>query len=164
MNQHLGATYALSVIVVISSAIAFYRADGAKSAPKPSNTVSKSQAPQRPRPEVVSRRVAEAAAAPSLRPSSERQATAVVATSRTSSIEAETTVPSSVGTTARQVSRVSDRPRSGFTRVDDGEGLADVARRLYGSPDMAGALWRVNRDQLPAPTAPLEPGMMLRTP
>lgn len=56
------------------------------------------------------------------------------------------------------------RPGSSFTKAEGGETLADVARRVYGTEEAAGPLWRANRDQLDGPEAALRPGMILRTP
>ena len=55
-------------------------------------------------------------------------------------------------------------PRRAFASVEPGEGLADVARRVYGSADAADRLWQANRDTLPRPETPLAPGTLLRTP
>jgi nucleoid-associated protein YgaU len=55
-------------------------------------------------------------------------------------------------------------PRSPFTTANPGESLSDVAERVYGSPEAARTLWLANRDQLASPDAPLRPGTLLRTP
>jgi outer membrane biosynthesis protein TonB len=65
--------------------------------------------------------------------------------------------------------RPPDRPQparsvGGFTLVEPGESLADVAARVYGSGDAAETLWKANRDQLSRPDAPLARGSLLRTP
>ena len=54
--------------------------------------------------------------------------------------------------------------RSPFTVVGAGETIADVARRVYGTPENAGALWRANRDVLQGLDSPVAPGTVLRTP
>src|SRR6185312_14565351 len=62
--------------------------------------------------------------------------------------------PEGVGLVARPVSRrapapPADRePRGSFTLTRDGESLADVARRVYGSDEEARTLWLANRDLL----------------
>lgn len=56
------------------------------------------------------------------------------------------------------------RPRSAFTTTRPGEGLADVAQRIYGANADVEALWLANRDQLAAIDAPLVAGTPLRTP
>lgn len=66
----------------------------------------------------------------------------------------------------RKVSRPSQprKPKSAFTTVAQGESLADVAYRVYGSDDAARKLWLANRDHLERPDDPLRPGTALRTP
>ncbi|MDB5351184.1 MAG: hypothetical protein JWN86_2431 [Planctomycetota bacterium] len=56
------------------------------------------------------------------------------------------------------------RPESPFTKVERGETLADVVRRVYGSGGRVEAVWKVNREQLPTIEAGLRSGMILRTP
>lgn len=53
---------------------------------------------------------------------------------------------------------------SAFTEVAAGETLVDVATRVYGSAQMAHALWKANRDLIDQPTSNLARGMLLRTP
>jgi hypothetical protein len=72
--------------------------------------------------------------------------------------------PPAIRPVARQASGALRRPPSAFTTVHEGESLADVALRVYGSEDAAERLWRFNRDQLAGPEEPLRPGMLLRTP
>jgi hypothetical protein len=60
--------------------------------------------------------------------------------------------------------QVSTGPRSAFTVAQAGEGLTDVALRVYGSADRLDLLWRSNRDVLPRSDSPLSPGAVLRTP
>jgi hypothetical protein len=52
----------------------------------------------------------------------------------------------------------------GFTQSLEGESLRDVARRVYGSPDEAEGLWRLNRDLIPRREGVLPAGTLLRTP
>jgi nucleoid-associated protein YgaU len=63
-----------------------------------------------------------------------------------------------------RISRPRTGTRGAFARIDDGETLADVARRVYGSAEKVDVLWKANRDQLSKPEAPLGAGMLLRTP
>jgi nucleoid-associated protein YgaU len=69
-----------------------------------------------------------------------------------------------VATGQRAAPAAPRRPEAGFTRVEPGEDLAAVARRVYGEGGDVAALWRANRDQLDAADAPLRAGMLLRTP
>jgi hypothetical protein len=57
-----------------------------------------------------------------------------------------------------------NRPAGAFTDVVEGETLADVARRVYGSADAAQALWLANRDRVDRPDISLHSGVLLRTP
>jgi hypothetical protein len=51
-----------------------------------------------------------------------------------------------------------------MTRTREGETLADVALRVYGSADRANLLWLANRDFLDRRDDPLRAGTPLRTP
>ncbi len=55
-------------------------------------------------------------------------------------------------------------PLSSFTEVRDGETLAAVAERVYGTREERERLWRANRDLLSGPDATLASGTILRTP
>ncbi len=54
--------------------------------------------------------------------------------------------------------------RSSATIVEEGETLADVSERIYGSTDAAETIWKANRDQLAGLDSLLTAGMLLRTP
>ena len=175
MNQHLGATYSLSVLIVVAFAIAFYRAD-----PPPPN--------RRPAQGVAAReKQAERTTATAPPASSERPLTrtGMAADSHQKveprvtlgpPVESERAIPTSAVLTrkttqepvVRAVSRVravaKPLPRSAFTQVAAGETLGDVANRVYGSDEVIERLWKANRDQLPAADSPLRTGMLLRTP
>lgn len=56
------------------------------------------------------------------------------------------------------------RPLSSFAEVQEGETLADVATRVYGTTDSLQSLWKANRDQLAKPDSSLARGTLLRTP
>lgn len=56
------------------------------------------------------------------------------------------------------------RPEAPFTLCEPGETLKDVARRVYGSAEMAGPLREVNRDLVARIDEPVKPGLALRTP
>lgn len=59
---------------------------------------------------------------------------------------------------------VTPAPRSAFTQVGEGESLADVAARVYGTREAAHDLWMANRDVIDNPETPLRNGSLLRTP
>ncbi len=68
---------------------------------------------------------------------------------------------------SRPVPRTRPRarvPRSPFAVVEQGETLADVATRVYGSPGATEAIWKANRDQIARIDSPLARGTLLRTP
>jgi hypothetical protein len=54
--------------------------------------------------------------------------------------------------------------RSAFTQANEGESLADVAERVYGSSDAIERLWKANRDLLDSRDERLAAGTVLRTP
>ena len=54
--------------------------------------------------------------------------------------------------------------RATVTTVGKGEGLVDVAVRVYGAATAATKLWRANRDRLPSLDTPVAEGWLLRTP
>ncbi len=60
--------------------------------------------------------------------------------------------------------RVPRRAASSFTEVEAGETLADVSARVYGTADLVESLWKANRDQLAKLDSPLGRGTLLRTP
>ncbi len=59
---------------------------------------------------------------------------------------------------------ISRVPTTPLTAVHEGETLADVAERVYGSTRATHSLWQVNRDALDSDVQPLQAGMVLRTP
>jgi hypothetical protein len=74
-------------------------------------------------------------------------------------------VPAPSNPAVRPVARrsISTGPHPPFTTSAAGETLADVARRIYGSA-AAQDLWLANRDHIERPDAPLPAGTLLRTP
>lgn len=56
------------------------------------------------------------------------------------------------------------RPGASTTIILDGERLADVAIRIYGTPEAAATLWRANRDRLKGVDGPVSAGLLIRTP
>jgi hypothetical protein len=65
---------------------------------------------------------------------------------------------------SREQPEADRHPGSAFTIVLGKETLPDVARRIYGSGELADSLWRANRDALSRRDSPLSAGMVLRTP
>jgi hypothetical protein len=75
-----------------------------------------------------------------------------------------TTWPVRAQTIARRRAIVPPCHPPAFTTVGAGESLADVAIRVYGSPESAEMLWRANRDFIEQRDSSLRAGMLLRTP
>ncbi len=154
MNRHVGASFTLSFSVVGFFAIALYQPEGTPTPPsrppsasRPSPDGSLAAAPERPPTPVQD---------PSVRPTSARGTTDQAA--------ARPVFAASAKAQPATRRRASLPPRSAFTQVGEGETLADVASRIYGSPEASRALWRANRDMIGSPDATLQVGMLLRTP
>lgn len=161
MNRHLGATYSLSVFLVVMCVVAFYRAENPRDPTRRSARADRVDIGPRRHREIEGRdasRVAETSAyvAPptSVRPSPTSGSLAPTGPS----------AGGSASPVAHRISRQGTGTGGAFTRVDDGETLADVARRVYGPSGKVDVLWKANRDQLLTPEAPLSGGMLLRTP
>jgi hypothetical protein len=77
-----------------------------------------------------------------------------------------TDIPAPMTPAISQVTRrsITSGPRPPFTTSAAGETLADVARRVYGSPAAAQDLWLANRDHVERLDVPLPAGTLLRTP
>jgi nucleoid-associated protein YgaU len=166
----------LSVLIVCFFAVALYQRDP----PRPphgqarsgiGDTASRSVPATRPSSvKAVSTRTAQSATAP--REGPERP----IALASDSSIKSVERVPEagvhldgadSVGFQGSNNGRRIGgprRPESAFTVVVANETLEDIARRVYGSSDLADSLWRSNRDALSRKESPLAAGMVLRTP
>lgn len=92
-----------------------------------------------------------------------REVEAPVPAIRAVSGRAERPRPATAGSTA------ADEPgrrlaRAPFAVAGTGETITDIARRVYGTPDRAEALWRANRDVARGPGSTLAPGTLLHTP
>jgi hypothetical protein len=194
MNRHVGASFTLSVLVVVFFAVILYEPEHARpTARSPHHAPSTSPSPSpSPTPGVP---ISEAITAPppeSLGPSSvaslpesldrpadsprrfpPRSIEAEAEPSRLPVARAAPRLPAAseieLGSRPRihKAARrrsLSPVPRSAFTRVAAGESLSDVAVRVYGTPDAANTLWLVNRDLIDRRDAPLSVGMLLRTP
>ncbi len=186
MDQHLGATYSLSILIVVAFAIVFYRADPpprktddaaptvtrANEPPKRAVTAPPSVPTSPPEPlPIFAKQVEVAAKAPVVPQVTLREPVAI---ERPQAALRPASPPAVVGSKpnteplVRAVSRVQPvqrkSARSAFTTVDDRESLDDVAERIYGTSDATERLWKANRDQLPSIESPLRVGMLLRTP
>ncbi len=149
MNRHAGVGILLSYLIVGLVAVVFYRPDHppAMAVAGPARATASTTAPASP---------------PAIPPP-----TPGVPLGETPQAAAEKPVadgPRVARPESPRHDRSSRRLDSTFTRVADGETLADVARRVYGDSEAAGPLWKANRDQLDGPDGPLRAGMILRTP
>lgn len=168
MNQHLGATYVLSVAIVVAFAVLLHKSESpakptVESAPPTQRTVNRtgprpvSSAPLR---SARAEPVATVRPLPSPPTSKTKPASVVIQTSFGVKAASEPAVPRAA---PPRTPKTATR-RGGFATVGRGESLGDVAARVYGSATAADGLWRSNRDQLPTRDAPLREGMLLRTP
>ena len=160
MNENVGVSFGLSVLVVVFFAVALYQPDKpppalAEVRPSPGPLVEPSPPAPQPAPALPTVGRDEPPPAEQTKPISPQPAVA----QRFAPAKA---VP------ARAVSRrpavEPEGARGPFVRVREGETLADVARRVYGDGADAGALWRANRDVLDGPASPVRAGTRLRTP
>lgn len=159
MNQNVGASFTLSVLLVVFFAVVLYQPDSPR-------TPRVTTAPVVP----IEAHPPEAPVAVGA-PSSSRDAglAAVREIARRIPLARPET---SVAVNSRQsASRPPEpahpfafEPRGVFTVVREGETLSDVARRVYGGEFDANSLWTANRDVLDREDSPLRPGTMLRTP
>src|SRR5579883_1027951 len=154
MTRHMGASFALSYLIVGIVAIVLYQPDHARPHRPSNQPVAKNETPparpREPLPEVT----------PAL-PLIEATPIVETMTSRRPAwtapdVDVPTSRPTAMASTAnlddsprpippsrlQPIShrRVPREPRSAFTQVDEGESLADVALRVYGTPDAAQSL------------------------
>ncbi len=143
MNKNVGASFGLSVLIVVFFAVILYQPDSpppplAAVAPvEPLEAHPPEAQPTPPRPKV-----------PTANPATRAD-------------------PAHVANVARPISQRSVpavEPRGAFTTVRDGESLVDVARRVYGREEATKTLWLANRDRLDRVDAPVAKGSILRTP
>jgi len=154
MNQHLGATYSFSILIVVSCAVVMSRSEPSptnhrQTSPKPTEQTSRI----RDRPGVD---VARVVAAKPVNKAEPLRTTIVVARSEPT------------GPVLRPISQTQvvarKETKAAVTTVASGESLVSVAQRVYGSIDAAAKLWKANRDQLATQSSALRAGMLLRTP
>ena len=145
MNENVGASFGLSVLVVLCFAVALYQPDppaGKLPTPKPAGRPLKSVGVAKQTPAHATSEPKPSPPSKTLRPVSHPLVEAGLKV-------AETTSPG---------------PRGAFTAARAGERLEDVARRVYGIEGFAERLWKANRDLLDNANDPLRTGMLVRTP
>lgn len=161
MNQSLGATYSLSILLVVMCVVTFYRVENPRGPARGRAGSDRVDAGPRHLPDVEQSRASRVI-----------ETSAHVATPNpallSSTSKSVTPARSSGGGAAIPVAyrqaKQSTGKKGAFARVDSGETLGDVALRVYGSSAKVDVLWKANRDQLSTPEAPLSAGMLLRTP
>jgi hypothetical protein len=163
MNRHVGASFTLSVMVVIFFAVALYPSDRKRATVSLEPLASPSTTPPGP--------AGPPSTAPTpVVPSPETTPVSVPEPPRVAVLEQAPGPPEREANAAPPRVRVISRtravsaPRSAFTVVSDGESLDDVAARVYGTTDRAEWLWLSNRDLIERKDASLRAGMLLRTP
>ena len=175
MNRHVGASFTLSVLVVVFFAVILYEPERARTAApplpvpdsleasptnkshrQPQASPSSSPPPARsPNPPslnqalIAPRKIMtpppRVSAAPPAQPPITPDPPAVIQASPIASLPLPAAIPPS--------------PKSA-----NGESLTDVALRVYGTSEATNALWRANRDIIAHRETPLDPGLLLRTP
>ena len=172
MNEHAGASCALSVLIVGVFAVLLH--------PK------ESLPPGHPQPTKPASKQISTGLATSTRPVADRASTAlttkVIAQPQQTPPITSVSVPGPAAKVVENRSVITPKskqsvevapvkpravtagPKSVVTEVQPGETLADVALRVYGSADRLDELWKANRDQLARADIPLTRGMLLRTP
>jgi nucleoid-associated protein YgaU len=171
MNRNVTASFSLSVSLVLLFAVLLYQPDGPVSKPLQATSVAQAE-PRKPISDLTEGR-------PPLTPGSPLTESSAGdgesdAPTPTPVARVEATEPAAVelksGPSRGERSRETrpamgtPRPTSAFTHARPGESLADIAIRVYGSPDSAGKIWMANRDLIVSPDAVPPGGTLLRTP
>lgn len=184
MTRHAGTSMLLSVLIVVFFAVALYPHKPASQPSLATRSITRSTDPPppsaqpapSPTPGIPLPDLAEGASPPSVArseaptaPGPKRFASAgrdaVTRSSTFRPAERPRTVANTSGSATSAVPVETPRPgRAAFTHSVAGETLADVAVRVYGSPDSTRTLWMVNRDVIDGPNSVLVAGTLLRTP
>ncbi len=171
MNRNVTASFSLSVSLVLLFAVLLYQPDGPVSVPLQATSVSHAE-PRKPVSNLTESRPPLKAGSPLTESSAgdgESDAPTPTPVARAEAIEpsaVEVTSGPSRGGRSQEAKPAlgTARPTSAFTHARPGESLADIAIRVYGSPDSAGKIWMANRDLIVSPNAVLPGGTLLRTP
>ena len=142
MNEHVGASFGLSVLIVLFFTVALYQPD-------------KAPGPKAP---VVGSKTAEVAKKTQTEPR------AIATRSGPSPKTSAQTVSQRVALHSPRLIEASPGPPGAFTAARAGERLEDVAQRVYGDKGSTVRLWKANRDRLEREDEPLRTGMLVRTP
>jgi nucleoid-associated protein YgaU len=171
MNRNVTASFSLSVSLVLLFAVLLYQPDGPVSVPLQAAPVAKAE-PRQPIHELKDGRPRVTPGYPLTGTSAEdgesgRPSPAPVA--RAEAIEPEAAVVKSGHSRGgpsegTRPGMGTPRPPSAFTQARPGESLADIASRVYGSPDSARKIWMANRDLVDSLDTVPPGGTLLRTP
>ena len=178
MNEHAGASCALSVLIVIVFAVLLddRNPPPLRPAGKPEATAQIDVPPPTPSPLPAPRTAKPPAVAPVLpvpllpsapppRPAPlERPTVTEIPQPEVRPVAVPSVAPIMPTPPPAKLRPRSTGARSSFVEVEAGETLADVATRVYGSAESLEAFWKANRDQLAKPDSPLIRGTLLRTP
>ena len=142
MNEHVGASFGLSVLIVLFFTVALYQPDKVPSSKGPAADSKTAEVAKKARTEPQA-----VAAGPGPSPKIPAQ-----------------TVSQRVALPSPRLIEASPGPPGAFTAARSGERLEDVARRVYGAKGSTTRLWKANRDRLVREDEPLRTGMLVRTP
>ncbi len=167
MNENVGASFGLSVLVVVFFAVALFEPEGGR--PSRGNGGQTARASAEPE------RVEAQPPVPELTPVAEPKAArpgTVASTHRAApglarrAVSGSKTAKSQVVATRRVEPRDTkpNAPLGPFTEARPGETLEDVAWRVYGSDRVVDSLRKANRDLVRDEAVPLVAGALIRTP
>lgn len=171
MNRNVTASFSLSVSLVLLFAVLLYQPDGPVPPSLQASSVARADSRQ-PTPDQDRSRPEPTPGFP-LTESSTGGATSdgrsPAPPVQEQAVEIETAGDHSVPSTVARAEEtrpgaVADLSPSAFTRARPGESLADIAARVYGSPDSARKVWMANRDLIDSLDAIPPGGTLLRTP
>jgi nucleoid-associated protein YgaU len=166
MNRNVGVSFGLSLLTVVFFAVILYHPDRPPPTPAAVATVEPVEAHAPPDAEPVPAKAvatkAPAGSTPSAGLARAEVAPAVPKRSSTPGVKSARAIAVTRPVSQRAID--IREARGAFTQVRPGESLADVASRVYGSPDSTRTLWLANRDMVDRADTPLSPGALLRTP
>ncbi len=171
MNRNVTASFSLSVFMVVLFAVLLYQPEGpgsssVQASPNvPADSHQPISDPEKSRPRLTpGTPLPEASTGPT---SSDQPSTSPAFREETveQGVVREGSRPSPGGQAEEtKPGLVPALPSSTFTYAMPGESLADIAVRVYGSPDSARKLWMANRDIIDSPDTTPRGGTLLRTP
>ena len=155
MNENVGASFGLSVLVVVFFAVALFEPEGGR----PQRTAGETSAEPEPveaHPPVPEPTRIEAPQAARPGP--------VAMTKRAIPVAKKANPPVVAARRVEPKSLAPRAPAGPFTEALSGETLEDVAWRVYGSDRAVESLRKANRDLMRGEDVPLVAGALIRTP